>query len=52
MSKMDAKQEIPYSAEDALDLLKNSTLFDQFITDTLNDFDNFEQDRKEADAKN
>jgi len=52
MTKMDAKQDIPYTAEDALDLLKNSTIFDQFITDTLNDFDNFEQDRKEADAKN
>jgi hypothetical protein len=52
MSKMDTHQEIPYTPEDALDLLRNSTIFDQFITDTLNDFENFEQDRKETDAKN
>lgn len=52
MTKMDPKQEIPYSAEDALDLLKNSAIFDTFITDTLNDFDNFEQDRRDSDAKN
>lgn len=52
MSKMDPKQEIPYSADDALDLIKNSTIFDQFISDTLNNFDNFERDRIEAEEKN
>jgi hypothetical protein len=51
-SKLDPKQEIPYTAEDALDLLKNSTIFDQFITDTLNDFDNFETQTKESEEKN
>jgi hypothetical protein len=51
-SKMNPSQEIPYSQEDALDLVKNSTIFDQFITDTLNDFDNFEQTRKETEEKN
>jgi hypothetical protein len=49
---MDASKEIPYTPEDALDLVKNSTIFDQFITDTLNDFDNFEQTRKETQEKN
>jgi hypothetical protein len=45
-------EEIPYSSEDALDLIKNSTIFDQFITDTLNNFDNFEQEAKAAEEKN
>ena len=52
MSKLDATQEIPYSKEDALTLLQNSTIFDQFITDTLNNFDNFERDRVETETKN
>jgi hypothetical protein len=52
LSKMDPKEEVPYSAEDALVLLKNSTLFDQFITDTLNDFENFERESKEKAVKN
>jgi hypothetical protein len=51
-SKSDPKQEIPYTAEDALDLLRNSTIFDQFITDTLNDFDNFDKNVKEQQEKN
>jgi hypothetical protein len=33
-------------------LIKNSTIFDQFITDTLNNFDNFEQEAKAAEEKN
>lgn len=52
LSKMDPTEEVPYSAEDALVLLKNSTLFDQFITDTLNDFENFERESKESAVKN
>jgi hypothetical protein len=52
LSKMDPTEEVPYSAEDALVLLKNSTLFDQFITDTLNDFENFERESKEKTVKN
>jgi hypothetical protein len=52
LSKMNPTEEVPYSAEDALVLLKNSTLFDQFITDTLNDFENFERESKEKTVKN
>ena len=52
VSKMDPKKEIPYSAEDALDLIKNSTIFDQFISDTLNNFDTFETEAKEVSEKN
>lgn len=41
ISGMDANEEIEYSNEDAIELLKNSTVFDQFITDTMNDFEQF-----------
>ena len=33
------EQEVPYSEEDALELLRNSTIFDQFVTDCQNDFE-------------
>lgn len=52
LSKMDPKEEVPYSHEDALVLIKNSTIFDQFITDTLNDFEKFETEAKEKNVKN
>ena len=52
LSKMDSKEEVPYSHEDALVLIKNSTIFDQFITDTLNDFEKFETEAKEKNVKN
>lgn len=49
---MDPKEEVPYSADDALLLLKNSTLFDQFVTDSLNNFEVFEREAKEDAVKN
>ena len=52
VSKMDPKQAIPYSAEDALDLIKSSTIFDQFISDTLNNFETFENEAKDVAEKN
>ena len=52
VSKMDPKQAIPYSSEDALDLIKNSTIFDQFISDTLNNFDTFENEARDVTEKN
>lgn len=52
LSKMDPNEEVPYSHEDALVLIKNSTIFDQFITDTLNDFEKFETEVKEKNVKN
>jgi hypothetical protein len=51
-SAMDAKEDVPYSADDALLLLKNSTLFDQFVTDSLNNFEGFERETKDAAVKN
>jgi len=32
--------------------LKNSTIFDQFITDTMNDFEQFSVKKKETNSKN
>ena len=43
------EQDVPYSEEHALELLRNSTIFDQFVTDTMNDFEVFENE-KSADA--
>ena len=31
---------------------KNSTIFDQFVTDTMNDFEQFSVKKKETDTKN
>lgn len=45
-------QEVPYSEEDALDLLRNSTIFDQFITDCQNDFEVFEKEKTDSQVKN
>ncbi len=52
MSGADPNEPVPYTAEDALLLLKNSTIFDQFITDSINNFEVFERDSKDAAIKN
>ena len=52
ISTMDAAEEVEYSMEDAIELLKNSTIFDQFVTDTMNDFEQFSVKKKETDTKN
>ena len=44
--------EVPYSEDDALELLKNSTIFDQFVTDCMNDFEMFERDAADEAEKN
>lgn len=49
-AKMD--QLVPYSEDDALELLKNSTIFDQFVTDCMNDFEMFEKEETETAEKN
>ena len=48
----DPDEEVEYSEEDAIELLKNSTIFDQFVTDTMNDFEQFSKKKKETDEKN
>ena len=48
----DGEEEIPYSQEEALSLITNSTVFDQFVTDTMNEFEQFSITKKETDVKN
>lgn len=52
MTDSDPDEEIAYSKDEAFFLLKNSTIFDQFINDTLNNFSVFEDERKEENVKN
>lgn len=52
ISSMDIEEEIAYEEEEALQLLKNSTIFDQFVTDTMNDFEQFSKKKDEQDVKN
>ena len=52
ISDMDPNEEIEYDEEDALELLKNSTIFDQFITDCMNDYEQFSKKKAEDDEKN
>ncbi len=48
----DPEESVDYSEEDAIELLKNSTIFDQFVTDTMNDFEQFSKKKKDTDEKN
>ena len=52
ISSMDSGEEVEYSTDDAIELLKNSTIFDQFITDSMNDFEQFSKKKQEDDSKN
>ena len=52
ISSMDANENIDYSEEEAVELLKSSTVFDQFVTDAMNDFEQFSKQKAETDAKN
>ena len=52
ISTLDGEENVEYTEDDALDLLKNSTIFDQFITDCMNDFEQFSTIKKEEDEKN
>jgi len=52
ISSMSSEESVDYSEEEALDLIKNSTVFDQFVTDTMNEFEQFSIIKKETDVKN
>ena len=52
ISDMDPEETIEYDEEDAIELLKNSTVFDQFITDCMNDYESFSKKKVEEDVKN
>ncbi len=49
---VDLEEEIPYSDEEALDLITNSTVFDRFITDAMDNLETFEQQDREEAEKN
>lgn len=52
ISSLDPNEEIAYDEEEAIDLLKSSTVFDQFITDAMNDFEQFSKKKADEAAKN
>ena len=52
ISGLNPEEEIAYDEEEAMELLTNSASFDQFITDTLSDFETFDEERKETNSKN
>ena len=52
ITKMDAEEAIEHSIEEAISLLKNSSEFDQFVTDSMSDFEQFSKKKKETDEKN
>ena len=52
ISGMDAADDIEYSEDEAVELLKSSSIFDQFITDAMNDFEQFSKKKAEDNVKN
>ena len=52
ISSMDPEEDIEYNEEDALELLKNSPIFDQYITDCMNDFEQFSVKKAKENEKN
>ena len=52
ISSMDANENIDYSEEEAVELLKSSSIFDQFVTDAMNDFEQFSKKKAEENVKN
>jgi hypothetical protein len=52
ISDMDPNEDVDYTEDDAIELLKNSSIFDQFITDCMNDFEQFSKKKAEDAAKN
>ena len=47
---MNPEEFVDFTTEDAIELLRNSPVFDQFVTDTLNDFEQFSLKKKEETA--
>jgi len=52
MTGTNPEEIISYGEEEALDLIKNSSVFDQFITDCMNDFEQFSVTKKAESEKN
>ena len=45
ISSLDAEDELPYTAENAELLMRNSTEFDSWVTDTVGDLENFTKNK-------
>ena len=52
MENADPNEVIDYNETEALELIKNSTVFDQFITDCMQDYEKFTIENKEQEIKN
>ena len=52
MTNADPQEEITYNEVEALELIRNSTVFDQFITDAMQDYEQFTIEDKEQEIKN
>ena len=52
MANADPNEVIDYNETEALELIKNSTVFDQFITDAMQDYEQFTIEKKEQEIKN
>jgi hypothetical protein len=52
ISALDPEEDVEFSEEEAVDLLKSSTVFDQFITDVIADYERFSITKKEGAVKN
>lgn len=52
ISSMNPEEEIEYNQEEALELLRNSGIFDSFISDTMADFEQFSKLKTETTVKN
>lgn len=52
ISSANLDETIEYDQEEALSLLKNSSVFDQFVTDAMSDFEQFSLKQREETEKN
>ncbi len=52
LTNADPAEEIHYNEIEALELIKNSTVFDQFVTDSMQDYEKFTIEKKEQEVKN
>ena len=52
MANADPNESIDYNETEALELIKNSTVFDQFVTDAMQDYEQFTIENKEQEIKN
>lgn len=52
ISAMNKEEEVAFTQDDAVELLKSSSIFDQFITDSINDYEAFSKTKAEATVKN